>query len=52
MVYVKPVMEVFDSKALSEIELNATSTCGVGSCKSGVCSNGVCKTGICGTTTY
>lgn len=47
MEYVEPVVDVFDSKALEEIELNSTSSCGVGSC-----GNGLCSTGICGSTTF
>lgn len=42
MEYIEPVVDVFDSKALEGIELNATSTCGVGTCNNGLCSTGIC----------
>lgn len=44
--YIKPSLEVYDAKKLSQIRAQASS------CNAGVCSAGLCSTGVCGTTTY
>ena len=46
MKYVKPTIQVYDSKTLSQIKAQAAS------CNTGICGAGICSTGVCGSTTF